>query len=177
MIALKNRAGRGFTLVELITVVAVMGITTMMAIPAAQQTIQKRRLIEAAEGVFAHMQLVRSEAIKTNSRTYLKFQVSGPDWCLGLDETPSCDCNTDGDCGLNGAEHRLFSEAFPGVTLSQSFFTDVTGFEPRRGLAYTTGTAVLTSASGELRVSVSALGSVSMCSPAGGNKVPGVVEC
>ena len=149
----------------------------MVAVPAAQYTIEKRRLIDAGEGVYAHMQLVRSEAIKTNNRAYLKFQGSGPAWCLGLDATPTCDCNNDGDCDLNGAEHRLSSGAFRGVELTHTFFTDVTGFEPRRGLAYTTGTAVLSSNSGELHVKVSPLGSVSMCSPAGDNKVSGVVTC
>lgn len=167
----------GFTLLELLTVISVLGITTVMAVPAAQQTIEKRRLIDAGEGVYAYLQLVRSEAIKTNSQTYLKFQGSGSNWCLGLDETPSCDCNTDGDCQLNGAEIRLDSSAFAGVSLTQTFFTDVTGFEPRRGLAFTTGTAILSSDSGELRVVVSPLGSVSMCSPAGPNKVSGVVAC
>lgn len=172
-----NKQQRGFTLIELLMTIAVLGITTMMAVPAAQHTIEKRRLIDAGEGIFAHMQLVRSEAIKTNSQAYLKFQGSGPNWCLGLDDTPNCDCNIDDECQLNGAEHRMSSSAFKGVSLSQSFFTDVTGFEPRRGLAYTTGSVVLTSNGGELRVNVSPLGSVSMCSPAGDNKVAGVVSC
>lgn len=171
------RKSKGFTLLELLTVVAVIGITTMVAVPATQNTLEKRRLIDAGEAVFAHMQLVRSEAIKTNSRAYLAFQGSGENWCLGLDEAPTCDCNVDEDCKLNGAERRMSSADFPGINLSQSFFTDTTGFEPRRGLAYTTGTAVLTSNSGELRVGVSPLGSVSMCSPDGENKVPGVVSC
>ena len=167
----------GFTLLELLVTVTVIGITTAVAIPATQHTIEKRRLIDAGEAVFAYMQLVRSEAIKTNSQTYLKFQASGDNWCLGLDETPSCDCTVDDDCQLNGAEYRVQSSNFPGVSLSQSFFTNVTGFEPRRGLAYTTGTAVMTSKRGELRVTVSPLGSVSMCSPAGDNKVAGIVTC
>lgn len=175
----KLRYGRsgGVTLLELLMVVSVLGITTMVAVPAAQEMIGKRRLVDAGEGVFAYLQLVRSEAIKNNSRVYLKFQGSGLNWCLGLDESPSCDCNTDGDCQLNGAEHRLDSGNFAGVSLSQTFLTDVTGFEPRRGLAYTTGVATLSSDSGELRVSVGPLGSVSMCSPEGADKVAGVVSC
>lgn len=173
----KHFRSRGLTLLEMLTAVAVIGITTMVAVPATQSTLEKRRLIDAGEGVFAHLQLVRSEAIKTNSRAYLAFQGGGDNWCLGLDQTPGCDCNNDGDCDLNGAEYRISSANFPGVSLSQSFLTGTTGFEPRRGLAYTTGTATLVSDSGELRVSVSPLGSVSMCSPAGGDKVPGVVSC
>lgn len=172
-----SRKIRGFTLLELIAVISVLGITTALAVPAAQNTLQKRRLIDAGEAVYAHLQLVRSEAIKSNDEAYLKFDTGGTNWCLGLDETTTCDCNTDGDCNLNGAEYRLTGADFPGVSLSQTFFTDVTGFEPRRGLAHTTGTAVLSSDSGLLHVKVSPLGSVTLCSPDGAEKVSGVVSC
>lgn len=168
---------QGLTLLEMLTAVAVLGITSVVAIPATQNTLEKRRLIDASEAVFAHMQLVRSEAIKNNSQAYLAFQGSGENWCLGLDDAPSCDCNNDGDCQLNGAERRMSDVNFPGVSLAQSFTSGVTGFEPRRGLAYTTGTVTLSSNSGEIRVNVSPLGSVTMCSPDGNDKVPGIVSC
>lgn len=59
---------RGFTLVELMITVAVIGILAVVAVPAMTDMINNSRLRGQSEEVTAALQLARSEAVRRNQR-------------------------------------------------------------------------------------------------------------
>ena len=67
-ICLKPGANRGFTLIELMVVVAVIGVIALVAIPGMQMLTNASRLNGAASELTAALQLARSEAVRRNAR-------------------------------------------------------------------------------------------------------------
>lgn len=59
---------RGFTLVELMVTVAVIGILALVAVPSMTSMISNSRLRGQTEEVTASLQLARSEAVRRNQR-------------------------------------------------------------------------------------------------------------
>jgi type IV fimbrial biogenesis protein FimT len=62
---------RGFSLVELLIVVAILVITTTMAGPPMVQWIQSNRVTSAANNILADVKYARSEAIRNNREVHL----------------------------------------------------------------------------------------------------------
>ena len=77
----------GFTLVEMMTAIAVMGILLSIAFPSFQSMVLSGRLRAYANELVASAYLARSEAIKTNSVVRLCASSSGAgcdgDWAQG----------------------------------------------------------------------------------------------
>lgn len=89
----------GFTLVELLVTITVLGILLAVAAPSYTTMLEKRRLIAATEGVYAHLQFARSEAVKfggSSDNLNVRIQVGTP-WCMGISNTEDCDCNIVGN--------------------------------------------------------------------------------
>jgi type IV fimbrial biogenesis protein FimT len=76
-----HRRQRGFTIVEVIVVVTILGILAAMAAPNMIDMIRKQRVKSAAFDVFSSLNLARSEAIKRN-RT-VQMRANGSDWSRG----------------------------------------------------------------------------------------------
>jgi type IV fimbrial biogenesis protein FimT len=64
-----RRGGAGFTLVELLVVVALVSVLSFLAVPALGSAINSARLSSATHALFSSFVLARSEAIKRKSRT------------------------------------------------------------------------------------------------------------
>lgn len=70
----------GFTLIELMIVLSIVGITLGMAVPSFQNIIASNRLTSAANNLLSALQLAKSEAIKTN---YLTIVSKNTSWANG----------------------------------------------------------------------------------------------
>ena len=62
------RPPRGFSLVELLAVMAIIAITSAIAIPLGIDYVRTYELMGAAQGVAAQMQMSRAQAVRRNSR-------------------------------------------------------------------------------------------------------------
>lgn len=62
------RALRGFSLVELLAVMAIIAITSAITIPLGIDYVRNYEVMGAAQGVAAQMQMSRAQAVRRNSR-------------------------------------------------------------------------------------------------------------
>lgn len=180
----------GFTLIELLVVFAVVGVLVALAGPSFSNLIDKRRTISAAEAIYAQLQYAKSEAQKQSRTLYLRG-TTGSSWCVGIDQSDTCDCNvTDvnaanacyvlGD-GSTKILKRLGASDYPGVSLTTA---NTITFEPVRGtVRSTTGSLplalkVVSSKNRELELHATAMGSFRVCSPASASvPVEGYPKC
>ena len=73
---------RGFTLIEAMVALAVLGVLTTLAVPGLQKVVAKQRMSSASYDVMSDLTLARSEAIKRGS-TVEMVPLSGTNWISG----------------------------------------------------------------------------------------------
>lgn len=177
---MERHVSRGVTLVELLTVVAILGILVTLGVPAMDHLLQKNRLRAAAESLLTTLHYARAETLARPDPAH-KIHVSfyrnallPDDWCFGLRHAAQCDCRlrdvTDSSaCVLDMAGVpvlKVVSGAeFPDVRLANIAFgaDDHTLFHPVRGTARSGH--VTFALRQDLRVVLSPLGRARLCSP------------
>ncbi len=124
---------KGFTLIELMITVVVLGVLAALALPSFQSILEGRRLVGAADDLYSNIQYARSEAIKRNET--IRVQVTtGTNWCFGIDDDTGavCDCNASA-CEVDGVLKNVTSATYTGIQMSASA-GGVIEFNPRQGM-------------------------------------------
>ncbi len=161
---------RGFTLVEIGVALAILAILTVIAVPSYRDSVDKSRLRAAVEALHADLQNARSTTQQQKAAVTAVFS-TGTSWCYGITATkPTCSCAQVDPAQADFCELRVVRAAdVKNATLTAADFggSPFTSFEPVRGTA-TAGSVTVTSGLGKIAtISVSALGRVATCSPAG----------
>ncbi|HEY0511180.1 MAG TPA: GspH/FimT family pseudopilin [Thermoanaerobaculia bacterium] len=129
---LSGRGQRGFTLIEMLVVLAVMAILMLFAAPAIQTSIHQAKMRGIAQEVTVLMRQARMDAIKTSAQAVVRLVPKSADTPF-LQVQAFSDRDSDGKLGAN--EPVLGTFPLPtGVTfLAPSNLTDknsVEGFSP-----------------------------------------------
>ena len=149
----------GVTLIELMVSVAVIAILMSIAIPSMTNWIDRARLTGATEALSQDLQLAKSESMRSNATVSISV-TTGTNWCYGMVQSATaCNCTTAGSCSLR----RLASTDIPAVSIASPSFTAT--FSAHRGLAQARSVDFSHTRAGTLRVSLTAMGQVSICSP------------
>ena len=190
---------RGFTLVELMMVIAVVGVLLLVAAPSFRDFIEMQRLRGVSNELVTDIQYLRSEATRRNERMGIVFGGSGSGSgnarvdCYTLFRAPSqfswinCDCTRPAGAVCTGELRTVKVANSQGVRLRipsglpQSFRIDPVsgGVVPQQledGTALTSYRIDVSGVRrGQLRTTVSAAGRASTCSPDA--SVGGVPTC
>ena len=167
----------GFSLIELMIVVAIIAIIAATAGPYMQETVEKRRATAAAEALKEFVLFARSEAIKQSRN--VRVAINAGSGFVGASEGTT-NCTGAADCVLKigGTDTTQLYRvaAYPDVALAQpSGEPNNVTFNSRGLVVGSASTMINTSLSPwALRVVVNPIGRVTVCHPvATGNKNPG----
>jgi prepilin-type N-terminal cleavage/methylation domain-containing protein len=183
----------GFTLIELVIVMAIVAIGVALAVPTFRAITEKRQLTRAAESVASFMSFAQSAAVKYNRDVSVNIQRTDFDtWCVGATlGATACDCSevnvaAANFCDINGVPRRIehadvvsnpayqlmLAMSIDGTVTANSNFT----FDPVRGtllnletvnIQMHTNTGSGTSKEYQLEVDVLPTGRVSICTATG----------
>ncbi len=81
-------SSKGFSLIELIIVVAIIGIIAMIGVPSYGNMMERNRVVSASNNLLGAMQLARSEAATRHTEVRVcassdQSTCSGSDWSAG----------------------------------------------------------------------------------------------
>lgn len=103
---MRSRLARGFTLIEAVFTLAVLGILLAAAVPSYANYLARQRLRHVAELLEMDLRRARTLSVNENHNIYVSFQ-SGPQWCWGASRQSPCDCATGQPrCELGGVSAR-----------------------------------------------------------------------
>ena len=184
------RSHRGFTLVELMMSIVLIGIGTTLALPSYRDMIDKRQLTNNAERLASFVSSVQTVSSRTNQVVTVSYsRTDHKNWCIGavIDDT-ACDCTetvtTASDfCAIDSQKFVMDN----GDTSDQELLHSITGdgaysFDPIRGLFLDLDDSLTMELHSDnrhfkLNLVVSNTGRVILCSDDSDHAIPGYDVC
>ena len=120
------RDNKGFTLIEVCIVVAIIAVAAAVAIPSFIDWLPHMRLKEATRDIASNIQLTRLQAVSTNTNTSLIFTLASESYTLGTHTYSLPDSVNFGGGPAAGNGVNGLSYAADGV----SFTADTITFQP-----------------------------------------------
>lgn len=88
-----TRRRRGFTLIEVAFVLAVLGVILSVAVPSYADHIARQKLRHVAGLLEQDLRRARTLSVDEGRNIYVSFN-SGRNWCWGLSRQAACSCAT-----------------------------------------------------------------------------------
>jgi type IV fimbrial biogenesis protein FimT len=131
---------RGFTMIELLVVVLIAGILLVLALPAFNDMLERRRIEGQANELAIDLAYAKSEAVQRNRNVILQTDPGGAT-CYTIAVMPdppagTCDCTASPRCSGGPMELKTVVLSSGATVTTNTLFT----FEPVRG-ALTPATA------------------------------------
>ena len=181
---------RGFSLVEVMMSVVLLGIGMALAIPSYRDMVEKRQITNGGEQLASFINTAQGVAMKTNQVVTVSYSRSDDDdWCVGaISGTAACDCNEanveEADYCQIAAQPFILNNGHAGdLELLHAMTGDGSyAFDPIRGLFMDLDdslTVELRSPSEDFRLNlvVNSTGRVTLCSDDASHGVPGYDTC
>jgi len=178
----KQASGQqGFTLVELLIVIAIIAILLSLAAPSFNEFFEKNRLKRAAEEVYGLVTKARAETVIRDAD--MTVAVDTATWCLGYAATPGCDCTLAvgeaASCSVSVAGTPVLqvvdASSFSGIDIDNG--SNDSTFMSVQGTADGGNIHLKTDGGWELKVIVSGMGRVRICAPVDSTSTMGYAEC
>ncbi len=191
---------KGFTLIELMVVVAVLIILAVLAFPSLRDMVQRFRVKGAADAAIALVGEARTGAVKSGRDVNVSLTGSGAVWCIGANASPdpstpgnpyaalgtgdTCDCTSASACTIGVDRLVVDGGDHPGVAISNASAVVIDGklglqrAANATSVPTTTNLATFASPNGTyfLQVQISPGGMPSACVPSGPS-IPGYSAC
>ena len=123
----RQRGQRGFTIIEVMIVLTIVGIALTFGLPSMSAWLQSNQIRNAAESIQSGLQVAKSEAVRRNTNVQFTLTSLTPggtaDWSITC-QTPSAECP---GAGMTETSIRTFSSregaAAARVAAPQATFT------------------------------------------------------
>lgn len=164
----------GFSLIELMVIVAIVGVLAVIGLPSYNTWVQNSRVRNGAESILDGLQLARSEALARNATIDFVLTDAATSWSLGcLNVSATCPAAIQSRSSNEGSGST--SATLNNASVANTVRFNGLGTLVNAGGAMTidVDSTVLSAAdSRELRIQISTGGSVRLCDPNVGGDDP-----